>query len=291
MTEQQRSDRPDETGEAAGLDRDSRVEELLLTGLDHYFAGRHDLAINVWTRVLFLDRGHARARAYIERARGAIAERQREGDELIQTGAAALERGDIDGAQRLLSSAVERGVTSEEALTLLGRLERLISARHVTSTVEGGTKDPPDAPRRVLTRALRPVREAGTRSRMVWVAAGVLFGLLAAAAVGVILWIRGDAWLSWTPAPSAAPSTVVSDPLPVPSASEVWLARGRNLSARGRLHEALAALEAIRPGDPLRSQADTCRAAIQRHLLAAARPDGPPPATDALRAACGEPTR
>ena len=58
---------------------ESRIEELLLAGLDHYFSGQHELAISVWTRVLFLDRSHARARAYIERARGAIAERQREG--------------------------------------------------------------------------------------------------------------------------------------------------------------------------------------------------------------------
>src|SRR5437868_3948482 len=41
----------------------SRIEELLLAGLDHYFSGHHELAINVWTRVLFLDRSHARARA------------------------------------------------------------------------------------------------------------------------------------------------------------------------------------------------------------------------------------
>src|SRR5436190_17816616 len=57
---------------------DSRIEELLLAGLDHYFNGQPEQAINVWTRVLFLDRAHARARAYIERARTAIAERQRE---------------------------------------------------------------------------------------------------------------------------------------------------------------------------------------------------------------------
>jgi hypothetical protein len=69
------------------------------------------------------------------------------------------------------------------------------------------------------------------------------------------------------------------------------MARGRDLYAKGKLHDALGALEAIRPGDPLRAQADTCRAAIQRQLLAAARgTDGAPPA-DALRTACGVPGR
>jgi hypothetical protein len=109
-------------------DREARVEELLLSGLDHYFAGQHELAINVWTRALFIDRGHARARAYIERARGALAERQREGEELIHTGAAAFERGEAETARRLLMAAVEQGTITEEALALLDRIDRLRAA-------------------------------------------------------------------------------------------------------------------------------------------------------------------
>src|SRR3954466_10245067 len=95
---------------------ESRIEELLLAGLDHYFSGQHELAISVWTRVLFLDRSHARARAYIERARGAVAERHREGEELLQRGVAAFSGGDAELARRLLTSAVERSARPEEAL-------------------------------------------------------------------------------------------------------------------------------------------------------------------------------
>src|SRR5512142_3547659 len=94
----------------------ARIEELLLAGLDYYFAGQHERAINVWTRVLFLDRGHARARAYIERARGALAERQRESEELVQRGMAAFDQGDSAGARELLSSAIARGVPHDVAL-------------------------------------------------------------------------------------------------------------------------------------------------------------------------------
>ena len=115
-------------GQVPEHEREARVEELLLGGLDHYFAGHYDLAINVWTRVLFLDRGHARARAYIERARGALAERQREGEELIQTGADAFERGESETARRLLIAAVEHGAGTEEAIALLARLDRLAAA-------------------------------------------------------------------------------------------------------------------------------------------------------------------
>ena len=78
---------------ASEADRDAKIEQLLLAGLDHYFAAQYDYAISVWTRVLFLDRSHARARAYIDRARSALAERQRESEELLQSGVGGGEDG------------------------------------------------------------------------------------------------------------------------------------------------------------------------------------------------------
>ncbi len=285
MSETPRPDRFRDAGDLPDRDRDGRVEDLLLTGLDHYFNGRYDLAVNVWTRVLFIDRGHARARAYIERARGAIAERQREADELVHTGAAALDRGDIASARRLLSSAVERGAASEEALALLTRLERLDA---VSIGVEPAGGEHRQAARAHGVTADLPQHG---RNPAMWVAAGLLGGLLVAAVLAVVLWIRGDAWLTWTPPPVSTPRSAIVEPLPVPSASDVAMARGCALYAKGRLHEALAAFESIRPGDPLRPPADASRAAIQRQLLAAARGADATPAADALRAACGEPAR
>src|SRR5438067_12729196 len=125
MSETHRSDiaRIDEATTLA--DRDAKIEQLLLVGLDHYFANRYELAINVWTRALFLDRSHARARAYIDRARSALAERQRESEELLQNGVAAYQRGDGDEARRLLQAAIDGGAPSEEALAVLSRLNRL----------------------------------------------------------------------------------------------------------------------------------------------------------------------
>ena len=49
----------------ADLPVNETIESLLVAGLDRYFAGDYDGAIHAWTRVLFLDRRHARARAYI----------------------------------------------------------------------------------------------------------------------------------------------------------------------------------------------------------------------------------
>src|ERR1700752_2662364 len=107
---------PELSGEA---ERAARIEQLLLSGLDFYFAGQYEQAINIWTRVAFLERGHGRARAYIERARGALAERQRESEELTHTGIAAYEAGDLQTARELLTRAVEQGGGNDTALLFL----------------------------------------------------------------------------------------------------------------------------------------------------------------------------
>src|SRR5580765_2898435 len=116
MSEPLRTDPSHATDAASDRDRDAKIEQLLLAGLDHYFSAEYEQAINVWTRALFLDRNHARARAYIERARSAIAERQRESEELLQDGVAAFNRGEADSARRLLKAAIHKGAPHEEAL-------------------------------------------------------------------------------------------------------------------------------------------------------------------------------
>ena len=239
----------------------SRIEELLLAGLDHYFSGQHELAISVWTRVLFLDRSHARARAYIERARGAIAERQREGEELLQTGAAAFQRGVAEGARRLLPSAVERGAQPDEALAMLDRLQRLTPATLVSA---GET---------ARTSRHAVVDDVPARERRGMRAATLLLVLAIGLASGVLVMIAWSSGvLPWSPWPASATSAAApASPLPVPSAAEVSLARARAWAGIGRLRDALSALDAVRPGDPLRPQADELRGDIQRQLLAAAR--------------------
>ena len=244
-------------------DREARVEELLLSGLDHYFAGQHELAINVWTRALFIDRGHARARAYIERARGAIAERQREGEELIHTGAAAFERGEAETARRLLMSAVEHGTVTDEALALLERLDRLQAAGVQQEMRKERRTSPHRGP-------LSDGTERGDRSWLGWIAAGVVLGVAGAAVAIGVLWIRGEQWLPRDPAAQTA-VRAYQEPLPVPSASDVWIARAQAEYDRGHLREALLALEGIRPGDPLSAEAHRLKAVIQSKLLEAAR--------------------
>lgn len=267
MTEPLRSDPAALAADVPERDRDARVEELLLSGLDQYFDGHHDQAINIWTRVLFLDRGHARARAYIERARSAVSERQREGEELIHAGATAFQQGDGDAARRLIASALERGAPSEDAFALLGRLDR-VEAAGVQQESRAG-RPGPRPPRDEVSRT--GWSEQG-RTRLAWVAIGVVLGVAGVAVALTLLWTRGDLWLPLHT--GTAPAVVVEgdrERLPVPAAADVWIARARTLFEKGRLRESLAALDEIQQGDRLRPAADELRATVQRRILESAR--------------------
>ena len=257
--------RPDPTPAPDGLtsgERDSRIEQLLITGLDLYFAGEYDRAISAWTRVLFLDRGHARAKAYIDRARGAIAERQRESEELLHRGVAAFNNGETEHARELLVSAVEHGGPQEVALAFLDRLQRLDRG-----AASAEARPEPPAARR---RRRRPGVARERRPLRAW-----LLPALAAAAVALGLfyvqaWRERAAPLLFLTEDAGRDSAGVrlsGDPLPVPGATELDLARARTLHASGHARDALRLVERVRLGDPLRVEADQLRAQIQRTLL------------------------
>ena len=238
-------------------ERETRIEELLLSGLDHYFAGQYESAISIWTRISFLDRHHDRAHAYIERARSAMAERQRESDEILHTGVAAYNAGDIDRARELLTQAVDQG--TDGADILLGRLNRIGPS---------GAADVRTEPRTRVSTAPNRAPVAPRRWGPV-----VLALVVSGAAVLLLLGsLPVDTWPSEpaAPSPSASAPAPLEDRLPIVRASETAVVRARELYAQGRLHDALVALERVMPADASRVDADRLRAEIQRHLLTAA---------------------
>jgi len=242
-------------------ERDAKIESLLLTGLDHYFSSDYAQAIDVWTRALFLDRGHARARAYIERARSALAEQQRESEELLHSGVAAFERGEMDAARQLLNAAVQRGGAHEVALAFLTRIDRinaaapLAAAPAVVSAKTAALHD--DAPARVPdSRLLKAV---------------IATAIVGTIAYAVMSWDEVRRFLPNFGADSEAglvPRPPVQEPLIVPLGSETAIERANQLFHAGHLHDALRALDVVRPVDPLRGDADRLKADIQRELIA-----------------------
>ena len=249
-----------------GAEHDSRIEHLLITGLDHYFAGEFETAINLWTRVLFLDRNHDRARAYIDRARSAQAEQQRASEELVHEGLEAFDRGDVGRARDLLHDALERGASHDLALGVLGRIDRL----DVTQAAAPPSARATSARRRARTESgiVADLDGRGRRATR-WIAVGAVAVLIA----GVAWWASVDGvpllewWSTRTP---ANPAVIVEpvDPLPVPAPAETVVSQARTLFASGRLHDALRSLDRVPIGDPLRADSERLRADIQRELLA-----------------------
>lgn len=257
MTEPLRTDPSPAHGAPAPADQAARIEQLLLSGLDHYFAGQYDQAINVWTRVVFLERGHSRARAYIERARSAMAERQRESEELLHRGVAAYNDGDVDGARDLLTRAVDERVASDEALVFLQRLNRVEAAAALRA---GAGRVAPEtvAARAQVAKPERPW------VMTILVAAAILGGVALGAAplVSWMIELRGSA-------PAAVTQPVSPEALPIVRTPDTVLSRAQDLYAGGHLRDALRALDRVDVGDPLRPEADRLRGQIQQALLAA----------------------
>lgn len=257
-------------------ERDARIEQLLLAGLDEYFSGSYEQAINRWTRVLFLDRHHDRARAYIERARRAQAEVQRETEAVLHQGIQAFHEGDVVRARRLVADAINRGASRDDAQGMLERIERLGAGQTAPALRR---RAPTSIPRRV--EASTPSAALPPRHVRGWVAAALLavaaVGVMAVGLLGVTL-PDPATWLTFTERPAVQVSAVPTAPaqlVPVPTASERFLTRGRAHLAAGRLREALAEVDRIGLGDPRHDEANALRAAIQRELLAVAAAEYP----------------
>lgn len=259
MSDPLRTD-PSRPLDASAGDRDAKIEQLLLLGLDHYFASQYEQAINVWTRALFLDRTHPRARAYIDRARSALAERQRQSEELLHSGAAAFHRGDSGRARELLLAAIDGGANPDEASALLERLARLEYA--AAAPLRNGVH----VPSRVT-----PARAVPRRSAAAWALSALALGLIAGVVYVALDWAHFRAVIV---AEREASPRAVTGPAPheiappPPRRGELALGRARTLAASGHLHDALRALDAVRPTDPQRPDADRLRADVQRQLIA-----------------------
>jgi tetratricopeptide (TPR) repeat protein len=284
MSDPLRTDAARAADALSDVERDARVEQLLLQGLDHYFTGAYESAIHVWTRVLFLDRGHDRARAYIERARSAQAERQRESEELLHQGVAAFDRGETTSARSLLRAAASQGASPEVALSYLDRLDRLETSSRTPAAIDAADEVRPPASRPAVAPPPPPAR----RWRFFVVVATSVIAISASVWAGLVLFELADIRAALQRAPAANPVTPspAEEPLPVPSQAEVALARARAQFQAGHVIDALNLLDTIRPLDPLSNDADRLRAEIQQAIGVTRAPDardGAGPATPARR--------
>lgn len=252
MTDRHRSEVP--PSERDG-DRESRAEALLIEGLDQYLAGRYEDAIHVWTRVLFLDRSHSRARAYIGRARTALGERQRRADEALHQAEAFVAEGAVDRARALLTEAMPAATDDTRVARLWTDIDRAARAR------VGQTSPQTPAGPIVAVPVVGGVRGVTIMHLLTAASLGALLLTVLSSSVVRSLFGSGEPSLS-------VGATLRQTPLEVPFGAEVSLTRARNLYARGRLSEALAILDRVVSTGAQRAAVDALRVEIQGVLLA-----------------------
>lgn len=248
----------------APSDRESRIDELLMAGLDEYFAGRYERAVQVWSRVYFLDRAHPRARAYIDRARGAIAERQRE----AEAGVAGRDES-LESRDATLLRLADAGTPPPAVVGSLAAQPRPAA-------------DPDDLPSAAASiPRVRSQRAGHIAHALLFVVAGVLLfvaGYMVAARDDLAEW-----WLGRTPAAAAVRE------VPAAAPAEVSVNLARQHMAAGRFQEARRALDAIAVDDPLRKQADALLAELRQMLRGAEGRRLTPSPLDAPAARPGSP--
>jgi hypothetical protein len=221
------------------------VRRLLDEGESLLAEGRGGQAVLAFERVLLQDPTHADARRGLERARLAVTEAERRNESRLDEAERALGAGDLEAARRHVEAALAGGAGGPRALSLADRLDG-----------RSGRLAPVVAP-----DASHPASPARMRrphwSRRAFVAS---WGLaLATLTVGVAAsWDDLLGRLTRAPRPSQAPAPPTLGP---PAAS----AAGRAVSdAQRRLEQgdpagALAALERVRPEDPLYPYAQQLR--------------------------------
>lgn len=241
------------------VDRDDLIDALLEDGLDRYFNNRFEDAIHLWTRVLFLDRTHARARAYIDRARTALAEQQRRSEELLQTSRALLDQGQTEAARQALADAIAASGDDVQASLLRADLDR----RERAGISAGGAD---------RARQPRPPVPGWLWHRRAPAVVAISLGAFAVGVLATVLWL-GRA-VPGRAEPAGAPPAAAAR-LPVLSGSEVAFVRAQALAAKGRLSEALLRLDGVALDSPFRPAADRLRIEIQQLLLASVRSSSP----------------
>lgn len=221
------------------------VRRLLDEGETHLIAGRGDAAALAFERVLLHDPRHAEARLGLERARAAATEAERRSEACVDEAEHAIARGAWDEARAQVDRALAELPTGARALALADRLDGR-SGRVAAPAPR--VEEPPLAP---------PTARRPHWSRRVFLAACALLFISLAAGVAAS-WDGLIGRLTRAPRPAAmtAPPTLGAAAL-----SE----GGRAVSdARLRLEQgdpagALAALERVRPEDPLYPYAQQLR--------------------------------
>jgi tetratricopeptide (TPR) repeat protein len=257
------------------LGEDEKTDDLLRQGKELLRTGRYQQAIHVWTRILFLDRGNSVAREAIEKAKRALAERQRELDALVAEAASEVHGGKRVKAKRLLARVLTKDPGHAEGRSLWEKIE--------TSELRGET------PANVPTLATGPVDESSrlrrrngvqqnvakpkhTRSASPLKMAAFLFCAFCLLALGgLYLHLNWEFLVSdsaFATLRQAGPEAVPNFDRPqLPLPSDLHYYNGARLFAKGRYRDALSELRRVDRESACFEEARSLTVRIEERLL------------------------
>ena len=229
----------------------ARLEALFTQGQELFSRGLYEHAINVWTRILFLDRGNILARRTIEKGKQALAERQRRLDSVVVEASGALDTGDRIAARRIISKVLAEDPRHVEGRSLFERLEALERRPDGSRPSEAF---PPARSQKSLARIpvhkkLQAVQRAPLpasspfKIAAFWFAALVLF-----LSGGLYLHFNWESLLSdaeFVPTVPSSWSVGKESSLPIPGIAELNYYNGARLFAKGHYRAALVELSQV----------------------------------------------
>jgi tetratricopeptide (TPR) repeat protein len=253
--------------------------DLLRHGEALFASGEYQQAIHVWTRILFLDRSNSEARVRIDRAKAAVAERQRKLDAQVADAIGLLEAGEIGRARESVRSVLATDASHGEARQLADAIEVLDRKAETSTPVPASplpAREPAPASRGVILRVPKGARAASPRCRRkaaprFKMAAFLLGALVSFAASAFLLRRNWDTIVSdgaFGRPPDAAKAVLPARPAAaVPDLSELRYYNGERLFAQGRYREALAELHRVDRGSRVASEARALVLRIEDRLL------------------------
>jgi tetratricopeptide (TPR) repeat protein len=265
-------------------DASSRSSELFRQAEELFRSGHYHRAIHVWTRILFIDRGNSEAKLRIERAKEALAERQRSLDAEIAEATALFDGGEIDGARARVRSVLELDSGHGEASALAAAIDLLdrrseppfetprpagedqaAAAPEKTAPPKGVVFKVPKAQR---ARSPRGARAGGSRLEM---AGFVSIAVLLFAVSALYLSKNWEAIVSGGTldretggAAAPLPDSPAATP---PDLSEIRFYNGERLFAQERYREALVELRRVERDSRLVAEARSLILRIEDRLL------------------------
>ena len=245
-------------------------DALLRQGEELFALGNFSQAVHVWTRILFLERGHAQARLAIERGKKAVAEQHRLLDMELAAASELLERGESEQAAAKVRSVLSLDPRNHEGHHLAGRIH---AAAHRSET---GPSIParglsPATKRGLLLRVSSTRREKRLAHASPLKMAGFVLGAILVFASGALYlhlnWesivsdgaFRGGGALSRAVAERAA--------VPLPATSELRYFNGARLFAKGRYRDALDELSLVERDSAVAERARGLIFRIEERLL------------------------